>query len=327
MLWESITCVCRLTSQNRGKADREWFDALRRLREMESEDADIAMFNTRFQQKEDWSELPPNALYIAYRNEDVDEANRTCLLRQGNSIVEITASHNVRPTRGHDGEHINAVAVQRLLQTAQEPSHSRDQQIPPSTGLAIGAPVVLTMNLAQAAGLCNGTRGVVYDFMFKPGSSIPIVLVRITDKYRGPSFLPQTPAVVPIIPRTISWGTKTQQLRTYRTGLPLRLGYAMTTHKVQGLTCEFLVFDPSNLPTSAFAYVGLSRVKERHNLVLTHLISLKATQQQKRASEILHAETQRVFDRSCETTEKNRELIRRMKYLAVTENQANFARE
>lgn len=320
MLWESVSCVCNLTSQNRGRADKAWFDSLRRLRQMEWTDDDVATFNTRFCGHDSQPEWMKDALNIAYRNEDVNRANETCLRQQSNPVVEIRAHHSIRPTREHDTDYIDSAVVSRMLSAAAEPNQQRDREIPASTNLAIGAPVVLTVNLEQAAGLCNGTRGTIHDFMFKPGSDIPIVLVRVTDKYRGPSFLEHEANIVPVVPRRISWGAKNDPLRTHRTGLPLRLGYAMTVRKVQDLTCSSLVFDPTGLPTSAFAYVALSRVKTRERIALTHLIDIKMTVEQRRASEILRAEIQRIETKSEATTQGNRELVLRMKYLSTTEN-------
>lgn len=100
----------------------------------------------------------------------------------------------------------------------------------------------------------------------------------------------------------------------------------MTIHKVQGLTCDYLVFDPTNVPTSAFAYVGLSRVKRRDHIILTHMLALKTTQQQRRAAQILRNETQRMSVKSVDTTTQHGGLIARMKVMASTLNQASFAR-
>ena len=130
--------------------------------------------------------------------------------------------------------------------------------------------MTLTFNVEQKAGLCNGTRGIVYDIMFRPTSPVPIVLVQITQKYIGPSFIEGIPAIVPIVPKLHSWlRAECSNLRTTRLGLPLRLAFAMTIHKVQGLTCDKLVFHPENVSTASLAYVALSRVKTRGTIALT----------------------------------------------------------
>ena len=110
--------------------------------------------------------------------------------------------------------------------------------------------------------------------MFKPGSAIPIVLVKLNDKYVGPSFVDGVDGVVPIVPYKMSWGkSKKNELQTSRLGLPLRLAYAITIHKVQGLTCPKVVFHSEQVPNSKFAYVALSRVTHRQNIVMTKELS------------------------------------------------------
>lgn len=57
------------------------------------------------------------------------------------------------------------------------------------------------------------------------------------------------------------------------TGLPLRLGYAFTVHKAQGMTIPKVLFDLPKLKyfkgNEGLCYVGLSRVRELEDLCLT----------------------------------------------------------
>ncbi|KAG6950532.1 hypothetical protein JG688_00014108 [Phytophthora aleatoria] len=110
--------------------------------------------------------------------------------------------------------------------------------------------------------------------MFVSGSDLPIVLVRISGAYIGPSLLEDVPNIVPIAPKEISWGKQTSDLRVVRRGISLRLAYATTVPKVQGRTCTFVVFHPSSIPNTAFTYVALSRIKHRHSIVITEALTL-----------------------------------------------------
>ncbi|KJZ68757.1 hypothetical protein HIM_11855 [Hirsutella minnesotensis 3608] len=63
------------------------------------------------------------------------------------------------------------------------------KQIP----VCIGARLMLTSNLWQPVGLCNGARGTVYDIAWAPGADPmqdpPCVIMMEFDKYTGPVFL------------------------------------------------------------------------------------------------------------------------------------------
>ena len=61
----------------------------------------------------------------------------------------------------------------------------------PSVCIAVGAKVMLTMNLWTDAGLCNGATGTVTDIIYKEEQkppALPIVVMGCFDNYEGPSF-------------------------------------------------------------------------------------------------------------------------------------------
>ena len=69
------------------------------------------------------------------------------------------------------------------------------------------------------------------------------------------------PSWVPIVPSTATWENKTGK-ELSRTQLPLRLAWAITIHKSQGLTLEKAVVElgPSDF-TPGLSFVAISRVK------------------------------------------------------------------
>lgn len=166
-LWQEIEIVCQLTSQNRGQNDPEWFNALYRLRDMTILPQDIQLFNSRRIREDNWTGWPERAVNIACKNEDVDRANAKCIKRQKEPVVEIEARHQVLCTTRYSNRPIDPDTANRLLEEASKPSYNRDKEIRLILNVAVGAPVSLTVNLAQQAGLCNGTRGIVYDFILK----------------------------------------------------------------------------------------------------------------------------------------------------------------
>ena len=116
--------------------------------------------------------------------------------------------------------------------------HLTEQGWAPLYKLCHGSSVLLIKNKWPAAGLVNGSRGIVRFIIFKsttstdPGS-IPDLLLVEFPKYIGPSYLPGHEKLVPIVPDCASWTTpkkETMQRRQF----PLIPGSALTVHKAQG---------------------------------------------------------------------------------------------
>jgi ATP-dependent DNA helicase PIF1 len=118
---------------------------------------------------------------------------------------------------------------------------------------AVGAEVMLTVNLWTEAGLVNGACGVI-EAILKPTeeqNKTRILMVNFPS-YRGPPLSTVTPTVVPIT-----------HIRTPRfTGIPLTLAWAVTIHKAQGLTMERVTVDLGSREfASGMTFVALSRAK------------------------------------------------------------------
>ena len=110
--------------------------------------------------------------------------------------------------------------------------------------LARSAAVMLTSNLWQEVGLCNGATGVVEDLLFlpdRPSPCLPIAALVHFTNYTGPAFLVTNPKTVPMPPHLFEWKSDGQRLS--RKQLPLRSRYAMTIHKSQGQTLPQVVVD------------------------------------------------------------------------------------
>ncbi|KHO00508.1 ATP-dependent DNA helicase PIF1 [Metarhizium album ARSEF 1941] len=139
--------------------------------------------------------------------------------------------------------------------------------------VCIGARLMLTCNLWQQVGLCNGARGTVYDIGWAPGADPvrdqPCVIMMGFDKYTGPAFLTTADGrkIVPILPvdRDFLVGVT---LCT-RTQFPLIVCYAITVHKSQSITEDKIVTDLSCRDfQTGLSYVAVSRVKTLQGLML-----------------------------------------------------------
>lgn len=135
-------------------------------------------------------------------------------------------------------------------------------KIPEEIELCEGAQVVLTWNLSQDEGLINGSRGVIKE---------------VTPK--GPRVLFNSGALVLIEPLKVmqedSPGPGLGATSSWVSFVPLKLAYAITVHKSQGMTLDAIVMD---LGESIFeygqAYTALSRAK---NLESIRVMDVKAS--------------------------------------------------
>ena len=107
----------------------------------------------------------------------------------------------------------------------------------PTLYLCVGAKVMLSANLCVQNGLYNGATGTVVDIIYSNGctnDTLPDVVMVEFPKYSGPAFLDDSPKIVPIfaIERRIDCSCK----GCTRKQIPLRLGWATTIHRCQGMT-------------------------------------------------------------------------------------------
>ena len=106
------------------------------------------------------------------------------------------------------------------------------------------ASVMLTCNLWQEVGMCNGAIGVVEDLLFhhdRLPPCLPIPALVEFANYTVPVFLATNPNTLPLPLHLFEWETDGQRLN--RQQLPLRLRYAMTINKSQGQTLPQVVVD------------------------------------------------------------------------------------
>ena len=133
--------------------------------------------------------------------------------------------------------------------------------------LAVGARVMLSSNLWVEMGLVNGAMGTIKSICYRPGEgppNLPIAVTVLFDAYSGPTLPDRT---VPICPlrRTCSMTDS----NSTRLQLPLKLAWAITIHKAQGLTLDNVVVDIGKKEfSSGLSFVACSRVRTMTNLLL-----------------------------------------------------------
>lgn len=125
---------------------------------------------------------------------------------------------------------------------------------PETLKLKIGAEVMFIKN-AQDGAFVNGTRGVVEEFSADGGWPV----VRTTDGER-------------IVASPEEWQLEENgDIRAAITQVPLRLGWAITIHKSQGMTLDAAEIDLGKAFEPGMGYVALSRVRSLAGLKLMNL--------------------------------------------------------
>ncbi|KAG5506138.1 hypothetical protein GH5_05821 [Leishmania sp. Ghana 2012 LV757] len=135
-----------------------------------------------------------------------------------------------------------------------------DVSLPSVLTLKVGAQVVLLASLPNEPSLANGNLGVVVGFVAQThGPALPLV-----------RFSTGVEAMVPAV--TMEVYGRDGRLSMSRRQVPLQLAWALTVHRVQGMTLPMirLALDKSFFEAGQ-AYVALSRVRKAEDLSLTAL--------------------------------------------------------
>lgn len=150
----------------------------------------------------------------------------------------------------------------------------------PFLELSIGCKLMVLENMWTERGIVNGTQCRLYDIVWSEGSQFNqekpdqpfCLLVGVPkDVYKGPcieeySWRQKDYAVIPVY-RSQREFWKQGHMR-YRSQFPLRLAYAMTIHKAQGMTVPKVVLNiSSGRKDLCLFYVAISRVKRIEDLM------------------------------------------------------------
>jgi len=114
--------------------------------------------------------------------------------------------------------------------------------------LCVGAQVMLLWNMDLEAKLANGSRGVVIKFI----DDLPVVRFltgeeRIIDNH--------------------TWKIQENGVDLVSiTQIPLKIAYAVSVHKIQGITVDYAIVDMDGIFEDGMAYVALSRVTSKEGL-------------------------------------------------------------
>ena len=126
------------------------------------------------------------------------------------------------------------------------------------------AQVILIRNLSVERNLVNGSKGVVIDFLenvYDPcvGRRVRLPIVQFSDGSQH--VMGYTQFVTPF---------KCESVHLVRRQIPLKLGWALTVHRSQGMTLDRVDIDLFRAFAPGHAYVAMSRVRALAGLNLVN---------------------------------------------------------
>lgn len=205
------------------------------------------------------SRLSENGLFVFPTHEEVWGHNKMKLL-EVNETYPVAKSNAI--SHGIHAKSIDSAKAGGLQKTVF---------------MSKSAKVMLSVNLCVSFGLYNGAIGKIIDIIYLEGNipenSLPAAVMVEFPNYTGPSFVKDNPKLVPILPVERKLDCSCSFCK--RKQIPLKLGWATTIHKCQGMTIgkgepnQYIVINPG---TRAFEsrnpgalFVALSRAKSAGN--------------------------------------------------------------
>lgn len=173
---------------------------------------------------------------------------------ESNGVLATRLCSHVKEADEINEFQLNELKSETKVYTALDSDNSMtymlDQQlsVPGKLVLKIGAQVMLLKNININSGLVNGARGVVIDFK----NDIPIIQLCSGAHYEA---------------KMEKWTIKTSSgVLVHRKQIPLKLAWAFSIHKSQGLTLDCVEMCLSRVFDAGQSYVALSRAQSLQSL-------------------------------------------------------------
>ena len=194
---------------------------------------------------------------LAFKNETVDHINACCIdyLKTASEATELKSYDSCFEWVSHtDGD----LSETSLKDTGVSKEALQDVDVPGEAQrtlfLKLGALVMFTRNVNLACGVANGTKGIVRRI-----SRFRVDVEVATGPNRGEIF--SCPRFNHKIRRRVFCFNRLQ--------FPLKLAYALTVHKAQGMTLDKCVIDfRSHTTHHGCTYTALSRVRLPEHLAV-----------------------------------------------------------
>jgi ATP-dependent exoDNAse (exonuclease V) alpha subunit len=219
--WQQAEFTSCYITEQYRQDDNDLISLLSKIRNNEFNESALAHIENR---KIDSISVPNNVPKLYTHNVDVDAVNYQML----DKIIGETQYYPMK-TKGHEA----------LVNVMKKGCLS-----PENLYLKVGASVMFTKN-NQKDGFVNGTLGVVEGF--DPQSNLPIIKIRSGRKIKVDYA---------------DWAVEEDgKIKGKLSQIPIRLAWAITVHKSQGISLDEAVIDLSRVFEFGQGYVAISRVK------------------------------------------------------------------
>ncbi|XP_057860496.1 uncharacterized protein LOC131069158 [Cryptomeria japonica] len=189
--------------------------------------------------------------------------------KQFDTVVHLFATndmvslHNKRMLK----ELNHPIAISRATTTTSKTVVDADnKQLEKQVLLSPGQRIMLTTNIWTQTRLVNGALGKIIEIIYSSDSmppDIPMYIMVKFDNYSGPQWHPNDPKLVPITP--VSLGNLRQ--------LPIKMAWAVTIHKAQGLTLQKATINIGATERQGLTFTVVSRVKCLEDLQIDQAFS------------------------------------------------------
>lgn len=194
-------------------------------------------------------EGPDDVLHVYSTNEEVNTFNLSMLRRTCEDLLEI------------DAQDFKKDKTSGKLTLRNKPvTRSKSDGLPSSLLLSLNARVMLTRNCNVADGLVNGVMGHICQFVFEENDKrvLKAVGVVFDNKEVGRKSGQKTKNGNIVFIERVQEEIKDRVTSVVRHQFPIRLSWACTAHKVQGMTTKKVVVNLDKAFAPGKGYVALS---------------------------------------------------------------------
>ncbi|XP_073671989.1 uncharacterized protein [Paramisgurnus dabryanus] len=259
-LWETNFSLIELTEIMRQK-DKNFAEILNRLRLRKKDEPMLEKDIVTLKSCETGDAEYSKDIHIYATNSEVDEHNVKMLYKFCSDTVTINAQDFERNAK-----------TGRMERKDGFHSKVHSSSLEKSLELAIDARVMLLKNINVSDGLVNGIFGTIKEFHYDDNQTFPSKLyIEFDDKLVGKEARNKNPCLRPGLEKTTPIEPEEEKVTNsggMRRQFPLRLAWACTVHKVQGLTVSKAVVSLKKIFAPGQAYVALSRVTSLDGLII-----------------------------------------------------------